>query len=104
MALNLGKDMKPVAGMWPKQSANGNVYFAGGNRKEKLFLFHNADAKDGEPEWTLYSQAKAGSKPKKKAKNPGAAALKLVTSQAKPDDELNDSIADLWAPVEGGEK
>ncbi len=103
MTLNLGKDMKPIAGMWPKQSANGNVYFAGGNRKEKLFLFHNADAKDGEPEWTLYSQAKAGSKPKKRA-NPSKAALQLVRATAKPDDELNDSIADLWAPVEGGDE
>jgi len=48
--------MRPIAGMWPKTSKNGNKYFVGGNGQEKVWLFHNPDADDGEAPWVLCTE------------------------------------------------
>ena len=98
MGLKLDKKMKPLAGMWSKQSSDGNHYLSGGNKTHKFCLFFNPDAKEGEPDWTLHSEQKPGPKANKAAQ-PAANFLEVVKSQAKPDEELNDSLDDLWKPL-----
>jgi len=53
MSVNLPAAMRTIAELWPKTSEKGNPYFVGGNGSEKLWLFYNADAGEGEAPWLL---------------------------------------------------